>query len=164
MSLYLDHAAATPVDPRVLRVMRPYFGEKFGNPGSLHAFGAKALSAIDRARAEIARLTGVEFRDVVFTASATEANNLALRGVVRAFALGNQNSFPPAGYSRGANARTFIPRIIISAVEHDSVLETARDMERAGEADLIIIPVDTRGVVDVKKSKKSLMSAPHSCP
>jgi cysteine desulfurase len=122
--------------------MRPYWSEKFGNPSSLHRAGAGALEALDRARENIARLVGVEFRSVVFTASATEANNLALRGVVRAFTLGNQNSF--------------LPRIIVSAVEHDSVLETARDMERAGEAELVILPVDKRGVVDIKKLERAL--------
>lgn len=141
-SWYLDYAAATPVDPRVLRAMRPYFSEKFGNPGSLHLAGAVALKALDEARARLAQVTGTEFRDVAFTASATEANNLALRGVVRAAVFENQNSF--------------LPRIIVSAVEHDSVLETARDMERAGEIELAVIPVDTRGVVDIKKLESVL--------
>lgn len=141
-SWYLDYAAATPVDPRVLRAMRPYFSEKFGNPGSLHLAGAVALKALDEARARLAQVTGTEFRDVAFTASATEANNLALRGVVRAAVFENQNSF--------------LPRIIVSAVEHDSVLETARDMERSGEVELAVIPVDKRGVVDLAELKKTL--------
>jgi cysteine desulfurase len=177
-SWYLDYAAATPVDPRVLRAMRPYFSRAFGNPGSLHRAGAEALSAIDHARETIARVAGVGFRDVIFTASATEANNLALRGVVRAYALGDQNNFSPAekfsfpsarraansgdqagapaGYPRGANTRPPLPRVVISAVEHDSVLETARDMERAGEIELVVLPVDRRGIIDLKKLERAL--------
>lgn len=183
-AFYLDYAAATPVDPRVLRAMRPYFSEKFGNPSSLHLAGALALKALDEARARLAQVTRTEFRDVVFTASATEANNLALRGVVRAFSFGDQNNFSPAekfsfpsahraaghgnqadapayrtgrpaGYPREKNTRT-TPKIVVSAVEHDSVLLTARDMERAGEIELVIIPVDKRGVVDIKKLESAL--------
>ena len=176
--IYLDYAAATPVDPRVLRAMRPYWSERFGNPGSLHRAGSQALAALDRARKTVAELAGVEFRGVVFAASATEANNLALRGVVRAFTLGNQNSFSPAkklsfpsarhaasrggqagapaGHFRGVNARPFLPKIVVSGIEHDSVLETARDMERVGEVELVVLPVDRRGIVDLKKLEAAL--------
>lgn len=148
---YLDYAAATPVDQRVLRAMRPYFSKDFGNPGSLHRAGAEALKALDNARETLARVTGAEFRDVVFTASATEANNLALRGIVRGFRL------QALGISKSSTKKkSLAPRIIVSAVEHDSVLETARDMERAGEIELVIIPVDAHGVVDLKKMEAAL--------
>ncbi|MBI2278837.1 MAG: cysteine desulfurase [Candidatus Brennerbacteria bacterium] len=143
-NIYLDYAAATPADSRVLRAMRPYFGEKSANPGSLHSAGAVALAALDKARETLAKACGVEFRNVIFTASATEANNLALRGVAR-------------GFRRQALGVNFLaPKIIVSAVEHDSVLETARDMERAGEIELAVIPVDKRGVVDIKKLESIL--------
>ena len=81
--IYLDYAATTPVDPAVLRAMKPYFSEKFGNAGSLHSFGQEAIAAVDRSRESVAKAISAEFREVIFTSSATEANNLALRGIVK---------------------------------------------------------------------------------
>jgi len=143
--IYLDHAAGTPVDPEVLRTMEPYFSERFGNPGSVHAFGQEAIAALDRSRETIAKALGVGFRQVVFTSSATEANNLALRGAVKKFLREHK-----------ASARVR-PRIIISAIEHESVLETARDLERDG-AELILVSVGRDGIVDLKKIKGVLTS------
>ncbi len=140
--IYLDHAAATPVSPAVLAAMQPYFGRKYGNPGSLHSFGQEAMAAVDAARAKIAQAIGAEFREVVFTASATEANNLALRSAVRQFKIKNPK----------LKAR---PKIIISAVEHESVLETAYDLENDG-VEVVEIPVDRKGVVDLKALEKEL--------
>lgn len=134
--IYLDYAATTPVDPRVLRAMHPYFSGQFGNPGSLHAFGQQAIAAIDKSREAIAASVGAEFREVVFTSSATEANNLVLRGVVKRNKIQH-------------------PRIIVSAIEHESVLETARELEREG-VDVVYLPVDKRGVVVVEKLKELL--------
>ena len=137
--IYLDYAATTPVDPEVLTAMQPYFSERFGNPGSLHSFGQEAITAVDRSRETIARALGVDFRNIIFTGSATEANNLALRGVVDQF----------------RNVKKKAPRIIISAIEHESILETAKDLERDG-IDVVYIPVDAMGIVDEKKIKESL--------
>jgi cysteine desulfurase len=142
--IYLDYAASTPVDPRVLRAMEPYFSEKFGNPGSLHSFGQEAIAAVDKSREEIARAIGVPpsagwrsgFREVIFVGSATEANNLALRGVVRSAKIKN-------------------PRIIVSSIEHESILETVRDLEKDG-AEVVYLPVDRRGTVDLKKLEAAL--------
>jgi cysteine desulfurase len=141
--IYLDHAATTPVDPRVLRVMEPYFSERFGNPGSLHAFGQEAIAVVDRSRETIAQALGVDFREIIFTGSATEANNLVLRGAVR----GWQSS-----KGKGQGAR---PKIIVSAVEHESVIETARDLEKEG-VDVVVIPVDGQGRIDMKKFARAL--------
>ncbi|HVN26605.1 MAG TPA: cysteine desulfurase family protein [Candidatus Paceibacterota bacterium] len=130
--IYLDYAASTPVDPEVFAAMEPYFMKKFGNPGSLHAFGQEAIAAVDRAREAVAASVGADFRDVIFTASATEANNLALRSAVR--------------WARESGIGR--PRIVVSAIEHESVLETARDLERDG-AELVVCPVDGHGVLDI---------------
>jgi len=81
---YLDYAASTPVDPRVEAAMRPYFLKKFGNAGSLHSFGQEALAAVDSTRETVASAIGAGFREIIFTGSATEANNLALRGAINA--------------------------------------------------------------------------------
>ena len=136
--IYFDHAASTPLRPEVKKAMEPYYTKRFGNPSSLHFFGQEGIAAIDHARDIVAKAVGAAFREVIFTGSATEANNLALRGVVRG--------------ARGIIAK---PRIIISAIEHESILETARDLERDG-AELIVIPVDSRGVVDVRRLEESL--------
>ncbi|MBU6500382.1 MAG: cysteine desulfurase [Patescibacteria group bacterium] len=130
MRLYFDYAASTPVDPRVLEAMQPYFRDIFGNPGSLHSFGQEALSAVDASRETIAKAIGAEFREIIFTGSATEANNLALRGAIRVVRNNIKN-----------------PKIIISCIEHESVLETAQDLEKDG-AEVVRLPVDKRGIVD----------------
>jgi cysteine desulfurase len=152
--IYLDYAASTPVDSRVAAAMKPYFSEKFGNPGSVHSFGQEAIAALDASRETIAKAIGAEFREMVFTGSATEANNLALRGVVR----GAMSHEPRVG----KNPRTFVPpasclmpRVIISAVEHESVLETARELEKEG-VEVIYLPVNKNGAVNLRALKASL--------
>lgn len=151
--IYLDYASTTPVDPRVLSAMRPYFSERFGNPGSLHSYGQEAQAALDAARESVAAQLGADFREIIFTGSATEANNLALRGALKAF------SFKLPGVSENqklkANSYKLKPRIIVSAVEHESVLATARDLEREG-AELKVLPVDKNGRVDLKNLRAAL--------
>src|ERR1044072_1260853 len=110
--IYLDDAASTPVSPGVSRAIRPYFSEHFGNPGSLPSFGQEAMGAVDRARETVAAALGAQCRESVGTGSTTEANNLALRGALAA---------PSAP-----------KRLVVSAVEHESVLETARALEHQG--------------------------------
>ncbi|MCL4403867.1 cysteine desulfurase [Patescibacteria group bacterium] len=178
--IYLDYAASTPVAAEVFAEMKPYFSMKYGNPGSLHSFGQEAMAAVDKARERVARAINADFREVVFTGSATEANNLALRGVIRAARLiprGAGRSSAPAAEAdlRSRRARSFgdqaehasesrrleqsappnlnglfRPKIIVSAVEHESVLETARDLERDG-AEVVEAPVGKNGIVDLKK-------------
>jgi cysteine desulfurase len=132
--IYLDYAATTPVDPVVLRAMKPYFSEKFGNAGSLHSFGQEAIGALDMARETIAAAVGADFQEIIFTGSATEANNLVLRGILKNTEIKKEK-----------------PRIIISSIEHESVLETARDIEREGNAEIVYLPVDRAGIIDLKK-------------
>jgi cysteine desulfurase len=139
--IYLDYAATTPVDPAALRAMQPYFSEKFGNAGSLHSFGQEAMAALDRSREVIAAAVGADFREIIFTGSATEANNLVLRGILaRARAMRHE--------------RTKF-RIIISSIEHESILETARDLEQKG-VEIVYLPVDRTGTVDLKRLVASL--------
>jgi len=82
-AIYLDYAATTPLDPRVLEAMMPYLTEKFGNPNSIHAFGREARKAVDEAREKIAALLNCRPSELVFTSGGTESDNLALRGVAR---------------------------------------------------------------------------------
>src|SRR5579884_2838177 len=112
--VYLDHHATTPVDPRVLEAMLPYFGPKFGNAASrTHHFGWETEKAVERARQQVASLIGAEPREIVFTSGATESNNLALKGVMEA-----------AG-SRGNH-------IVTMATEHRAVLDPIAHLGRHG--------------------------------
>ena len=115
--IYLDHNATTPLDPRVLEAMLPVLREGFGNPSSLHWYGQQARARLDEARAEAARLVGATPSEVVFTAGGTEADNMALRGA----ALG------PAKQGRPARGK-----IVITAIEHHAVLNTARALAAEG--------------------------------
>ena len=99
-TIYLDFNATTPVAPEVADVMEPYLSEHFGNPSSRHGYGRRARRAVERAREQVAELIGCGAEEVVFTGSGTEANNLAVRGLVEALDGG---------------------RVVISAVEHPSV-------------------------------------------
>ncbi len=134
---YFDYAAATPVDPAVEKAMRPYWSEIYGNPGALHWFGQEASAAVFGARDRAAKILGCHYKEIVFTSGATEANNLALRGVLR------------------GTFKNPKPKIIISAIEHESILETAEDLKRDG-AETVFLPVSKRGIADLKKLKESL--------
>ena len=140
--LYFDHAASTPVDARVLRAMRPYFSREFGNPGSLHSYGQKAIAAVDASREKIGALIGAKhFREIIFTSGATEANNLTLRGAVEFY----KKDHPDVAH----------PRVIISSIEHESILETAQALERDG-VEVITLPVNKEGVIDIVALKEAL--------
>jgi cysteine desulfurase len=126
--IYLDHHATTPVDPRVLEAMMPYFTEKFGNAASVnHSFGREAAEAVERAREQIAELFDAEPRSLIFTSGATEANNLALKGIVRAAIRGSH--------------------VITTAAEHRSVLDPLRRLARSG-TEVTFLPVDENARVD----------------
>lgn len=128
--VYLDYNASTPLDPRVAAVMVPALTERSGNASSTHSFGQRQAAAVDDARQAVAALVGSSPSGVIFTSSATEANNLALRGAVDA-------------------APSNRPRILVSAVEHASVLHTARWLERRGLVELDLVPVTRGGFVDL---------------
>jgi cysteine desulfurase len=123
-AIYLDHAATTPVHPAVLEAMLPYLRETYGNPSSVHAAGRAARSAIDRARDTVAGALAGAPREVVFTGSGTEADNLALRGTLERY-----------GAERGHH-------MVVSAIEHDAVLDTARRLEALGAATVTVVGCD----------------------
>jgi cysteine desulfurase len=129
--IYMDYAATTPVDPRVVEAMRPFFDQRFGNAGSVHQFGQEARGAVDVARAEVAALIGAQPREIVFTSGATEANNAALFGAVYA-----EGTRPP-------EAR----HLITAATEHHAVLEPCRALAARG-VPVTVLPVDGHGLVD----------------
>jgi len=125
---YLDHIAATPLRPEVFEAMRPFLTDSFGNPQSLHAAGREALAAVDAAREEVAALIGASASEIHFAASGSEANNFAVKGL----ATGQQ--------ARGRH-------IVVSAIEHTSVLNSVKALERSGFS-ATLVPVDRDGRVD----------------
>lgn len=132
----MDYAASTPVDPRVIKAMIPYLRNYFGNPSSLHDSGAKAAIILQKSRETMARIIGAQPREIIFTGSATESNNFALKGV--AF----------ANREKGRH-------ILISSIEHDCVIESADWLRRQG-FEIEKIPVDKYGLVDPKIAGKMM--------
>jgi cysteine desulfurase len=126
--VYADHAATTRPDPEVVAAMRPYVEDGFGNASSVHRRGEAARESIETARASVAALIGALPEEIVFTATGSEANNLALKGLLAAAAPGRR-------------------RLVISAVEHPSVIETAHALEAAGTP-VTVVPVGANGRVD----------------
>jgi cysteine desulfurase len=135
--VYLDSHATTPVDPRVLEAMLPFFTRDFGNAASsTHAWGWTAQAAVEQARREIGALVGASPREITFTSGATESNNFALRG-----AIGT------AGTTRRG--------LVVSAIEHKSVLAPARELERDGHP-LAVVPVGRDGRIDLDALDRSV--------
>ena len=142
--VYLDNQSTTPLDPRVLEAMMPYFTEQFGNPHSeSHVYGKEAAAAIEAARADVARLIGADPREIVFTSGATEANNLALKGAAH-FA----RAHPQAG-------REPRDRIVTLATEHKCVLESAVALQREGFP-VVSVPVEPNGLVSLERLADAL--------
>jgi cysteine desulfurase len=128
MSVYLDHAATTPLRPEVLEAMQPYLTEHFGNPSSLHAAGRQARLGLDEARETVARILGAKPREIVFTSGGTEADNLAIKG---------------AAWAASARGR----ELVVSSVEHKAVTHSVAVMERYGFR-TTWLPVDGYGRVN----------------
>jgi cysteine desulfurase len=133
---YFDHVATNPLRPDVLEAMMPYLREDFGNPLSPYELGARARTAIEEARQEVARLVGAKPTGIVFTASGAEANNFALRGL----ALAKQD--------KGKH-------VIVTRVEHHSVLNAARFLEKSGFT-VTFLSVDKHGIVEPEALKKAM--------
>jgi cysteine desulfurase len=136
MTVYLDHAATTPVDPRVVHAMLPYFTERAGNASSVHAYGQEARAAVDQARAQVAAAVGARPAEIVFTSGATESDNLAVMGV----ALATE--------ARGRH-------IVTTPIEHHAILEACHFLEHRGYS-VTYIPVDSRGIVDPDDVQRAL--------
>jgi cysteine desulfurase len=134
--VYLDNAATTPLLPEVRESMLPFLGEAFGNPSSLHDWGDAARQAVDAAREQVAELIGANAEEVIFTGSGTESNNFAVKGM----ALAQQG--------KGKH-------VVISAIEHFSVLHSARTLEKWG-FEITEVPVDKYGLVNPADVRESI--------
>jgi len=134
--VYLDHVATTPVLPEVLEAMLPYLKDAYGNAQSLHDWGDEAREAIEEARGKVADLIGAQKEEVIFTSSGTESNNFAIKGLAM------------AQQSKGKH-------IVVSAIEHFSVLHSARTLEKWG-FEMTEVPVDKHGMVDPNEVARSL--------
>lgn len=137
-SIYLDYNATTPVAPEAVAAMLPFLREHFGNPSSNHAYGAAPRMAIAESRQEIARLIGARPSEIIFTGSATEANNLAILGLARALRVTRRHA-------------------VISAVEHPSVSEPCRRLQALGWS-VTVVPVDTYGRVAAREVAEAIRS------
>src|SRR3972149_2080992 len=133
---YFDYVATNPLHPQVFEAMLPCFKEEFGNPLSLYELGVRARNAIENARAHTASLINSKPSEVIFTCSGAEANNFALRGI--AFARQNEGK-----------------HVIVSRMEHHSILNSARFLEKSGFA-VTYLPVDKYGMVEPDAVKKAI--------
>lgn len=135
--IYLDHHATTPIDPRVLDEMLPYFTKDFGNPASVdHTYGSRAAEAVERAREQIAKTINSRPEEIIFTSGATESNNLALMGIAQQYA------------NKGNH-------IITCVTEHKAILDTCKHLEMMGKR-VTYLPVDHCGFIDLQKLKESI--------
>ncbi len=139
LPIYMDNHATTPMDPRVLDAMLPYFGKVFGNAASRnHQFGWEAEKAVENSREQIAKLIGCTPKEIIFTSGATESNNLAIKGIAEMYK------------ERGNH-------IITQVTEHKAVLDTCKKLERQGY-DVTYLPVETDGLVSLDKLKAAITS------
>lgn len=129
-TVYLDHAATTPIDPRALEAMLPYFGEVYGNPSAAYQAGLTAEHALEDARETIARLINCQPREIIFTSGGSESDNLALRGVLMQAAVEKRPT-----------------HLVISPVEHDAVSRTAAQLNHLLDVAVTTLPVDDWGMV-----------------
>ncbi len=134
--IYLDHIAATPLHPEAFKAMLPFLKEKYGNAQSLHSLGQEASLAVEDAREKVAALVNADPAEIVFSASGSEANNLAVKGLALA-------------------RRDKGKHIVLSAIEHSSVLNAARSLEKSGFG-TTLVPVDGTGLVDPAQVEKAL--------
>ena len=140
LPIYMDNHATTPVDPRVLAAMTPYFTERFGNPSSRsHSFGWQAADAVEAARKKVATLIGAAPKEIFFTSGATESDNLAIKGV--------------AGVQGGVHGA----HVITSAIEHRAVLDSCKILETKG-FQVTYLPVDRDGFVDPEDVRRAITS------
>ena len=136
--VYLDYAATTPLDPRVLKAMVPYMTRKFGNPSSIHFWGQEARKAVEKSRKKIAQILNCLPEEIIFTGTTTISNNLAIQGVVQAATKSGRGN-----------------HIIISSIEHHGVLDVCKALEKQGFP-VTYLPVDKHGMVNAEDIERTI--------
>ncbi|HVH88562.1 MAG TPA: IscS subfamily cysteine desulfurase [Terriglobales bacterium] len=140
LPIYLDNHATTPLDPRVLEAMLPYYTDRFGNAASRnHQFGWEAEQAVENAREQVAKLIGASPKEIIFTSGATESDNLAIKGVAQAY-------------------RDEGNRIVTAVTEHKAVLDSCKRLEKCGYQ-VTYLPVDTDGLINIDDVKREIDSS-----
>jgi len=138
--IYMDYGSSTPVDNEVIEEMMPYFDKFYGNPSSIHSFGREAFCAVEESREKVASILSSDAEEITFTSGGTESNNLAIKGV----AFRNKKKRGSKGY-----------HIITSAIEHPSVLETCKYMEKIG-FNVKFLPVDKHGLIKINELEDAI--------
>jgi cysteine desulfurase len=139
--IYLDYAATSPVKKEVLKAMMPYFTHEFGNASSIHSFGREAKIAIEKSRKIIADFLNCNPKEIIFTSGGTESDNLAIRGLIEEIYYSYEN---------------FKPHIITSVFEHHAIIDTCRDLEEKGLAEVTYVKPDAKGIISVESIKKAI--------
>jgi cysteine desulfurase len=134
VKVYLDYAATSPIKPEVRKAIEPFLNEDFGNPSSIHSWGQKARGAVDIARAQVAKFLNADPSEIIFTSGGTEADNLALRGIIN--------------YQK--------PHIITSMIEHHAVLKTCEHLEKEGLAEVIYLKPNREGIIRVEQVERAI--------
>jgi len=135
-TIYLDHAATCPTDPKVIDAMLPYFAENYGNPSSIYSLSRTTRNAIENAREILAKAIGADPKEIVFTSGGSESDNFALKGIAHAL-KDNGN------------------HIITSQIEHHAVLYTCKYLEKNGY-EITYLPVDNDGIVDLDELERAI--------
>ncbi|MEO0076521.1 MAG: cysteine desulfurase family protein [candidate division WOR-3 bacterium] len=137
MRVYLDNNSTTKVDPKVIEAMVPFFDQYYGNPSNLHYFGRKAKEAVEQAREKVAQLINATASEIIFTANGTEANNLAIKGILK-------------------TTKQPKPKIITSSIEHSSIRNTLSVLQQSQQAEIVELSVDEYGVVNLEELKQKI--------
>lgn len=152
--IFLDYASTSPLKPEVFEAMKPYFTTHYGNPSSIHWYGRQARAAIDKARQIVAEFLNCKPEEVIFTSGGTEADNLAIRGLVNSL-IGQLVNLDKT--NQPVNKLTNqLPHIITSAFEHHAVLETCKHLEKQGLAEVTYIKPDREGIIKVEYVRKAI--------
>lgn len=154
--VYADYNGTTPVDPRVVSAMGPYLSAHFGNPSSSHGFGTAPAEAVARARSQVASLIGAaSHHEIIFTGSGTEADHLAIRGVLRAARAASAAGAGAPTHAAGSGAGAARPHLVIQETEHPAVLAAAEVLAEDG-VEVTALPVDSEGLVDPASLARAL--------
>ncbi len=169
-NIYLDYAAATPIDEGVIKIVNKSLKEDFANPSAIHEKGVKVKNKLEKARGDIAEILGAHADEIIFTSSSTESNNLAILGVVENFSksIFKMHTYSPAGelpcsarqpaqgISKTILQNFLVPHIVTTNIEHPAILEVCKYLEKTKKAEVTYVGVEKNGIVDPKKIRNAI--------